>query len=260
MFKLVQKLAAKVIAMDFILKQLAPVQSISYLADYFDQRRHIAKKSSSSLWFRKSYFIKFFAIDLLLVLQAAHFIYQYFQPNFSPLEIVLHGDYASVACVTREAYIPVAGLCLLSAYILHRLYLPVAKDDDILRLLYSALIERKNDNGFIADQAVISGLARFSVIILNVFNQFGSIIFAFCLTTQVVLVLDLLKLGGPTFWTSPFYLGVLVVTELRLVALYAVLYLFAHAHILLATLWIVSLRMINTRLKVLVNKVGRLQH
>ncbi|KAH9403650.1 zinc ion binding [Tyrophagus putrescentiae] len=41
-----------------------------------------------------------------------------------PLEIVLHGDYATVACVTREAYIPVAGLCLLSAYILHRLYLP----------------------------------------------------------------------------------------------------------------------------------------
>ncbi|KAH9403628.1 hypothetical protein TYRP_014813 [Tyrophagus putrescentiae] len=187
MFKLFTQLTTKVLAMDFILKQLNLLQSISYLNEYFEQRRKLADDFSNRSS-RKNF--KFAAIDFLLTLQAAHFLYQYCK-KFSPLEIVLHGDYATVACVTREAYIPVAGLCLLSAYILHRLYLPI------------------------------------------------------------VLVFDLLKIGGADFWRKPFYLAVLVVTELRLVALYAVLYLFAHAHILLATLWIVSLRLISTKLKLL---------
>lgn len=246
MFKLFTQLTTKVLAMDFILKQLYPLQSISYLNEYFEQRRKLADDFSNRSS-RKNF--KFAAIDFLLTLQAAHFLYQYCK-KFSPLEIVLHGDYATVACVTREAYIPVAGLCLLSAYILHRLYLPVKKDDAILRLLYSVLIEQRNV-GFISDQTVINGISRFSLVILNIFNQFGGIIFVFCLTTQIVLVFDLLKIGGADFLRKPFYLAVLVVTELRLVALYAVLYLFAHAHILLATLWIVSLRLISTKLKLL---------
>lgn len=236
--------------MDFILKQLTPLQGISYLEDYFEQRRQVAIDFTC---YRSSPFmLKFATIDGIMTLQAAHFLYQYFR-KFSQLEVVIHGDYTTVACLTREVYLFVAALCLASAYIIHLLYLPGAKDDTILSLLFSLLIEQKSSKLMIDDQGQIRAICRFSLATLNIFNQFGLIIFVFCLTTQAVLVVDLLEIAGPRFWIDcPFYwAGVLLLTELRLTLLYAVLYLFAHAHILLAVLWIVSLRMISTKLKLL---------
>ncbi|KAH9403649.1 hypothetical protein TYRP_014834 [Tyrophagus putrescentiae] len=234
--------------MDFIIKQLTPFHGISYLEDYFEQRRKVAIGFSyqSSPWNTK-----FVVVDFVLTLQAVNFLYQYFR-RFSQLEIIIHGDYTTVACLKREVYFFVAALCLLSAYILHRLYLPLKtkNDPDVLELLHSVLIEQKSSK-FIEEQAAIAGLRRFSLVILNIFNQFGAIIFAFCVTTQIVMVFDLLDLGGPQFWANPFYIGVVLITEARFALLYAVLYLFAHAHILLATLWIVCLKMISIKLKLL---------
>ena len=234
--------------MDFIIKQLTPFHGISYLEDYFELRRKVAIGFSyqSSPWNTK-----FVVVDFVLTLQAVNFLYQYFR-RFSQLEIIIHGDYTTVACLKREVYFFVAALCLFSAYILHRLYLPLKtkNDPDVLELLHSVLIEQKSSK-FIEEQAAIAGLRRFSLVILNIFNQFGAIIFAFCVTTQIVMVFDLLDLGGPQFWANPFYIGVVLITEARFALLYAVLYLFAHAHILLATLWIVCLKMISIKLKLL---------
>ena len=149
---------------------LRPFHGIKFFVEYFARADQV-KAGNKKLRH------KFDSIFVLFGLQSLHFLYQYWR-KFSKLEEIIHGDYATVACLTRNAYLLVIGICALSVYILRVLYLP-NPNGTTLRLLHDVLIKQKTD--FFStlqykNQPVCGYVRKFALAYLNLFNQFVLII------------------------------------------------------------------------------------
>ena len=113
--------------MDIIFKELIPCQGIRYFADYFEMRRQL---NMQNLKIKR----KFTAIYTLFLLQSLHFLYQYFR-DFTPLEMIIHGDYGR-PIHAPEAYFGVVGILAFSTFYYKAIYF---NQNELLRLLYRVL-------------------------------------------------------------------------------------------------------------------------
>lgn len=218
---------------------------MKYFNEYFDTSRKLQNNDSQTTF-------KFYIVFALMLLQSLHFFYQYFAFFITPMnqfQAIIHGNYAGISNIPNELYLFVNGIIFLSIYFFYLMYFPHNKNR-ILLLIRSVIIDQDatvfKENTY-KNTNVCIYMKMFSLNLLNILQGFIHFINIFVVTTQIVSMHHLFEYDS-NIYKSVKGIFVIICLELRLLLLDLILYLFAHSHILLACMWIISLKIFAIKL------------
>src|SRR5699024_3174850 len=144
---------------------IQPYKRLEFIEYYIEIGKLIHKNDGKAL--SKIYFA--FAI---LFLQSVHFICQYII-ELSPLQQIVHGDYARLLNVRREFYILLTGTLVLSAFYLYLLYMGSFYQ---INLLLESILFKDRTNFYLHShyrgQKVNVHLRKFTNYLVHGFQQF----------------------------------------------------------------------------------------